>query len=568
MREIKKGSKSFVSIILLLILIGGSIMPVHGEEKQHKIYSFSGGDGSSSSPYLLSTVEDLLDLSEASYNGNYMGASYKLTEDIDLGQTPWIPIANEMPSFEGIFNGNGKKITIRRIGDTNYMGLFKNTSKKSLIKNLIIKGEITKTISTDDSLYFGLIVANGEGNIENCITEGKVDLTVKTSEESYFGGVTGRFGGSINSVINKVNLTVNQTGDNRLNVGGIGGVIMGKEAKLLNSTNEANIRATFDGQGNVGGLAGFAGFGAELENLLNLGSININQVKYTIGTMSPAGGVFGNVTDAELNKALNKGHIYFEYTGPHDDEEIVVGGVAGIAERVLLKNVGNEGNLETKGAKIQHLIGITKAGRDTRIQNAYSKGRLYGSTNYGKGDIYTMGLGEEVTTNNFYFSGVVRSRVGTKAEINGDGLANIRPGANTNIYNYCYWNSILNPFPGPPNFNKATATSKALNISTGKLVGSVSIGGKKYDNISSALNAWVDTQGGGYLKWTNEVQPVFDWIFGYQMPEFMKYTNARDGKWLSTSNWAYEWMDKADKLSIIPDILLNQDMTKTAKNSK
>lgn len=131
MREIKKGSKSFVSIILLLILIGGSIMPVHGEEKQHKIYSFSGGDGSSSSPYLLSTVEDLLDLSEASYNGNYMGASYKLTEDIDLGQTPWIPIANEMPSFEGIFNGNGKKITIRRIGDTNYMGLFKNTSKKS-----------------------------------------------------------------------------------------------------------------------------------------------------------------------------------------------------------------------------------------------------------------------------------------------------------------------------------------------------------------------------------------------------------------------------------------------------
>jgi len=42
----------------------------------------------------------------------------------------------------------------------------------------------------------------------------------------------------------------------------------------------------------------------------------------------------------------------------------------------------------------------------------------------------------------------------------------------------------------------------------------------------------------------------------------MKYKNSREGKWLNTSDWAYEWMDKADKLDIIPDILLNQDMTK------
>lgn len=561
MNKYRNCFKSFISMILLVILIGGSFIPVIAQVDHNKIYSFSGGEGSPGNPYLISTAGDLLALSEASYNGDYMEASYKLTEDIDLGENPWTPIANKGPSFGGIFDGNGKKITIRKVDDAFNMGLFESTDRRSIIKNLIVNGQIIKTVSANEDVYFGLIVARGEGSIENCITEGKVDLTVKTSGESYLGGATGRYDGSIDSMINKAILTVNQTGG-RIYLGGISGLTMGNEARLSNTTNQANIMATFEGEGRVGGLAGFVGFDAKVENLLNLGKINLKQVKATIDIMSSAGGIVGEIRDTGMEKALNKGDIYFEYSGPNLDEEIMAGGVAGLAERVLLKNVGNEGNLETKGAKIQHVIGITKPGRETRIENAYSKGKLYGSTSYTKGDIYAMGLGESVVTNNFYFSGSVRLKVGKKAEVNGDGIANIRPGDKTSIYNYCYWNSKHDPFPGYPTFNKPTATSKAMNISTGKLSGSVSIGGKQYDNISLALNGWVNMQGGGYLKWTDGAQPVFKWTFGYQIPDFMKYINGRDGKWLSTSNWAYEWMDKADKLSIIPDILLDQDMTK------
>ncbi|MDD3706206.1 MAG: S-layer homology domain-containing protein, partial [Clostridiaceae bacterium] len=280
------------------------------------------------------------------------------------------------------------------------------------------------------------------------------------------------------------------------------------------------------------------------------------------GSMSFAGGIMGELRDSEMDKAHNKGNIYFEYTGPFVNEEIAAGGVAG-TEMALLKNVGNEGNVETKTAKFQHAIGITKPGRDTKIENAYSKGKIYGSTTKPDGDIYAMGLGETVVTNNFYFGGTVRYKVGKLQEQIGDALANIRPGDKINIHNYCYWNSSIAPFPGYPTFNKPTATSKAVNVTTGKLSAPVSLGGKQYDNLSEALNAWVDQHNQGYLSWTAGEQPVFDWAFGYQIPDFMKYTNRREGKWLNTSDWAYEWMDKADKLNIIPYLLLNQDMTKS-----
>jgi hypothetical protein len=263
-----------------------------------------------------------------------------------------------------------------------------------------------------------------------------------------------------------------------------------------------------------------------------------------------------------MDKALNKGSIYFEHSGPYVDEEVMAGGIAGESEIAELINVGNEGNVETKTARIQLAIGITKPGREVTIENAYSRGRIYASTTDTKGELYVMGIGEEVPTNNFYFSGTVRLKTGKKNEEDGYAFANIRPQAKTGIYNYCYWDSKFSPFPAYPFLNKAAVTSKAVNTATGKLSSPVSIGGRQYDNISEALNAWVDMQKGGYLKWTKGAEPSFEWTFGYQIPDFMKYKNGREGKWLNTSDWAYEWMDKADKLSIIPDILLNQDMTR------
>lgn len=556
----------FFSIFLIVLLIGGSMIPAFAQEQGQNnpvIATFSGGTGTPQDPYLISSPEDLLAMSELQGNGKYLESSYKLTANIDLGDHAWVPLGGEGPMFTGTFDGNGKKITLRQIADGSRLGLFENTGKSSMIKNLTVNGQIAQSISASGELSFGLIAAQAEGTIENCITEGKIDLTVRGSGESCFGAVTGRLSGSIDQTLNKAVFTLKRSGGGNLLMGGITGDAMGKDTRLLSLTNQGNIAVTSDGPCSVGGVAGFCWFVSKAENLLNLGNITVKQTATLNGSMPCVGGIFGELRSCELDKALNKGNLSFEYSGPFVEEEIVAAGVVGKAEEASLKNVGNEGNVETKTARIQHVIGITKPGRKTTIENAYSKGKIYGSTAQARGDIYAMGLGEAVVTSNFYSGGTVRLKAGNLGEINGDALANVRPGDKTSIYKYCYWNSSIDPFPGYPTFNKPTATSKAVNISTGKLSTAVSIGGKQYDTLSQALNAWVAAQKGGYLGWTAAAQPVFDWTFGYQMPDSMLYPNRREGKWLNTSNWAYEWMDKADKLDLIPQILLNQDMTKS-----
>ena len=559
--------RGFISMISVVILIRGSMNPAFAQEHERSIpviYTFSGGTGTPQDPYLISSVRDLLDLSESGWNGDYMQSSYRLTANIDLKDNIWVPIGSIGPMFAGTFDGNGKTITLRKIADGSHMGLFDNTERNSLIKNLTVNGQIVKSISASGDTYFGLILAKGEGKIENCITEGRVDLTVDGPGEFCFGGVTGKLNGSIDYILNKAVLAMNRSGGGgKLFMGGIAGTAMGKDGRLLCLTNQENITAAGDGPVSIGGLAGVCAFGTKAENLLNLGNVTLKQTATADSQLSCAGGIFGELIDSDMDKALNKGNIYFEYSGPYVNEEIIAGGVAGLSEMALLKNVGNEGNVETKAAKIQHAIGITKPGRETKIENAYSKGKIYGSTAHARGDIYAMGLGETVVTNNFYFGGTVRLKAGKLQEISGEALANIRPGDKTNIYNYCYWNSSMIPFSGYPTFNKPTVTSKPMNIATGKLSAPVSIGGKQYDNLSQALNAWVGMQNEGYLRWTAAPQPVFDWTFGYQIPDYMKYPNKRESKWVNTSDWAYEWMDKADRLDIIPHILLNQDMTKS-----
>ena len=152
-----------------------------------------------------------------------------------------------------------------------------------------------------------------------------------------------------------------------------------------------------------------------------------------------------------------------------------------------------------------------------------------------------------------------RILAGGIAGIDGDIFSNIKPGENTKTFNHSYWVDGTSPFPP---LQKTQPTTSPFNPSNGKLSRNVNIGGKSYGNIVEALNAWISTQQGEYLKWSGKNTPSFEVIFGYSVPEYMKYRNQREGKWLNTSDWAYQWMDKADKLDIIPSILINVDMTK------
>jgi hypothetical protein len=132
----KKRFRNFVFVIMTVLFIGGSLISAYCQEELGKMPSFSGGAGTPEDPYLISTAEDLLAFSEVGWDSNYMEASYRLTENIDLGENTWNPVGSNGPPFSGTFDGNGKTITLRKIADSRNMGLFGSTDRRSSIKNL------------------------------------------------------------------------------------------------------------------------------------------------------------------------------------------------------------------------------------------------------------------------------------------------------------------------------------------------------------------------------------------------------------------------------------------------
>jgi hypothetical protein len=425
--------------------------------------------------------------------------------------------------------------------------------------------------SPSDEFYFGLIAARSEGIIENCLTEGSVNLTVSGATILYAGGAVGRATDhTVASVMNKAGIAVKAPNSGEVYVGGIAGEVS-RHTDLRDVTNQGAVAVTCEWSNSgdskpkersyVGGIAGFAGFGARLQNLLNTGRVSTLVTRAQKGNTSSTGGIAGTLWDGSMNQALNRGAVYAECAAAASQSELRVAGIAGSSGNAALKNIGSEASVEGRGSNYMDVIGVTRTDGGTTVNNAYVTGRIRGQSPDRRADIYVMGLGEQLPTNNFYFAGTTSMNAGGLGEISVEALANIRPGETTGIYNYCYWNSRLIPFPGYPGLTKATATSKPVDVTTGRLGSAVSVGGQSYGSLSDALNAWVAAQGGGYLRWTGAANPAFDWTFGYELPDSVKYRNRKEGKWLDTSDWAYEWMERADALDIIPAMLLNKDMT-------
>ncbi|MDR0538724.1 MAG: hypothetical protein LBH04_11895 [Tannerellaceae bacterium] len=112
-------------------------------------YAFQ-GKGSSSSPYLISSVSSLVHLAERvnKWHGeNFKGICFKLTANLDLGEHYWIPIGCESEqTFCGTFDGNGKTIRNLYIGEDDAdnpfsaSALFGNLGNGAQITNLTIEG--------------------------------------------------------------------------------------------------------------------------------------------------------------------------------------------------------------------------------------------------------------------------------------------------------------------------------------------------------------------------------------------------------------------------------------------
>jgi hypothetical protein len=240
----KKAILKVVVIMILGVVVAsatisaGVLADAPAESAYSDILNNTNGDGSSSNPHVVTTLDEL-----QAVQGE-LSAEYILDNNIDASETDtwnsgagFTTIGNLSNSFSGSFNGQGYTIDGLYINrpDTINVGLFGgvNTTIKNIgVTNIDIQGDI----------YVGGLVGYTKGGaiITNSYSSGDV------SGDDHVGGLVGA---NTNTTIEKSYSHSNVSGNNA--VGGLVG----------DNNNGANIMETYStglvtGNTNVGGLVG------------------------------------------------------------------------------------------------------------------------------------------------------------------------------------------------------------------------------------------------------------------------------------------------------------------------
>lgn len=226
--------------------------------------------------YHISTPEQLAWFA-GQINGKEIDAKSKvvLDSDIQLGGYDWTAIgAGSANSFAGEFDGNGHVID----------GLFINLPNKQY------QG------------LFGYLGASGaQTKVSNLSINGSVIA------KAYVGGLTGST--ADNTEIDRCagNVTINASGNY---AGGLVGMMTGKNSKVSNSYNLADVAGTSNSGGIAGGCSVSAATAPTFENVFNMGEI-------TGGT---TGGCIGS-TGAGVATKIN---MFSTFTGRNTDGQVTV----------------------------------------------------------------------------------------------------------------------------------------------------------------------------------------------------------------------------------------------------
>lgn len=266
--------------------------------------------------YTISTPEQLAALSKLAATGkNFVGKTFKLTEDIDLKAHQWTPIgiANDINSyFSGIFNGNGH--TIRGMyAVAENAGLFNvaggrtaehfNGTIKACVKNLTITSSYISATN-----FAGAFAAGGyDFNIINCVNESPV-----VGSAIVAGGIVGQIEYN-SSVTDCKNSGIVKSSDNT-NYAGYGGIVGVNFGTVDRCVNTGNVYGGY----RVGGIVGRNLH--NIKNSMNEGSVSCRGWG--------AGGITGS-NEAVIENCANSGSI----SGPS-----AIGGIVGLNDVATVEN--------------------------------------------------------------------------------------------------------------------------------------------------------------------------------------------------------------------------------------
>ena len=258
--------------------------------------TFSGGDGSEATPYIIGSATDFAQFAKNTTSKNYRDTYFKLDVDINLNDKPWTPTGN----FDGVFDGQHHKITGLKVSVADVeVGLFGQLSSTGRLSNLHVSGDVENT-SSEYFKFAGGICGWHDGVVTNCSFSGSVRGT----------GTVGGIAGSCNGKIISCKNTASVSGEE---AGGIAGQESSAIPKIYGCYNEGAI----DGGANAGGILGKnGGYGCEIKGCYNIGAIQ-----------SSSGGTLGAITSSAAagNSVMASCYVKEKYAAAHATEETVFG---------------------------------------------------------------------------------------------------------------------------------------------------------------------------------------------------------------------------------------------------
>ena len=287
-----------------------------GNDNDKITLGYSGGDGTSGSPYQISNEADLQALADNVNAGNNMtGVYFVMTHDIAIAAASWIPIGkDEAHPFRGVFDGNGRTISgmtvidintvvLNSVGDeTAFAGLFGYIGNGGTVKNVITDASCSVSVIVADSddtkkmfIYAGGIAGFNSGTILNCSNAADVEIL-------YTNTYTG-------ALIDMENYSL---------AGGIVGCNW-EPGSVDGCVNSGTVKASSDGgdthvmESRAGGITAWNR--SFVQNCSNSGSVEAQAVSSSdnvekIGVFSRAGGIVGHNDNAgEVLDSYNTGSV-------------------------------------------------------------------------------------------------------------------------------------------------------------------------------------------------------------------------------------------------------------------
>lgn len=321
---------------------------------------YSGGNGTTDSPYLISNLDDLQMLSDSTHHWNRY---FKLTQDIDASPTrTWFqgkgfsPIGNLGIPFQGGFDGNNHSISnlfINRNLDSD-VGLF-SSIKSGYIRDLTLVNSYTNGYSKLGSLVGYM------GSYDNEIPEvnGIVLIGCKVNGREMVGGLVGHL---LRGRIEDCSCSDTVAAD----WGRAGGLVGFIQQDNDSWVRRCSVNTVLSGKYSVGGLAGYS----------NVSIIDCH-VKFRIERIQSAlhkyGGFVGE-NYSDISRSSAEGIIVTV-----GSENINVGGFVGLNSGLIWDCHSNVNISSDQGDRIGGFVGIN----NNEILKCYSYGSVKGDTEVG-----------------------------------------------------------------------------------------------------------------------------------------------------------------------------------------